>query len=136
MFQIPPESSIGVPEMATMSVEPADGLCAGGRRLWADVVARHDLHGGELAILVEACRAKDRCDRLDQVVRCGGPWRSASKGVPQLGVVDAAREARRQANLMKQLLAALRLPDEQGRRPARRPPRGVYRPRQPGRNPR
>lgn len=118
--------------------EPPDGLCAGGRRLWAGVVARHELNGGESAILVEACRAKDRCDRLDRVIRLGVPWRPAASGVPMLVVIDAAREARRQATLMKQLLAALRLPDERtGRRPQRRgAARGVYAPSVPTGTPR
>ncbi|MBA3310731.1 MAG: hypothetical protein H0U28_11895 [Nocardioidaceae bacterium] len=68
---------------------------------------------------------KDRLDRLDRV-----PWRPSSIGVPMLVVVDAAREARQQAMLMKQLLAALRLPDERtGRRPQRRGgARGAYAP--------
>lgn len=46
------------------------------------------------------------------------------------GWTAVLRAANRTADTMKQLLAALRLPDlVTGRRPRRRPPRGVYRPR-------
>jgi len=115
-----------------MSAEAPPTFDDGGTALWDGVTASVVLDAGEQAILVEACRAKDRCDRL----AAGGPWRAASRGVPSLDVGEVARFrlARATALSMMQLLAALRLPDERGRRPGRRPPRGVYRPRQPGRN--
>lgn len=96
-----------------------DDLAEGGRTLWVGVVDRHQLDGGELAILLEACRAKDRLDRLDEVIR---PDPRAA--------LAAMSEARATTISMLRLLAALRLPDPRtGRRPQYRGPRGVYRPR-------
>lgn len=42
-----------------------EGLGAGGAALWAQcVAAKPSMNPGELAVLVEACRIKDRLDRL------------------------------------------------------------------------
>lgn len=108
------------------------GLAAGGRGLWRDVSAVHELDAAQRVQLLEACRAKDRLDRLDEVLRGDvDTWLSLAprKGTDGLEVkVDAAlSKANDTANLMKQLLAALRLPDEvSGKRPQRRSARGAY----------
>lgn len=94
------------------------GLGSGGRSLWKAVTADHDLDATRLVQLEEACRAKDRCDLLDSLLAEG---------------MDSAilKDANATANLLKQLIAALRLPDEYGKKPQYRGPRGSQSPRTP-----
>lgn len=114
------------------------GLGSGGRTLWAAIDADHDLDATQLVQLEEACRAKDRCDRLDSLLRGDlDSWLSIQEfddGRPAVLVISSAlTQANATANLMKQLLAALRLPDGQtGKRPQYRGPRGAQKPTVPG----
>jgi hypothetical protein len=97
------------------------GLRSGGSRLWDAITADHDdLDATQLVQLEEACRAKDRCDYLDGILQ---------------GEHDSTvlKDANSTANLLKQLLAALRLPDPQsGKKPQFRGPRGAVKPQVPG----
>jgi len=105
-----------------------EGLSGGGLSLWQAVDGDHDLDACQRVTLLEACRAKDRLDRLDAMAR-GGSEVWAEVGIHSLSV-DPGRCANQTADLLKQLLASLRLPDQSGRRPQRRgTTRGVYRPR-------
>lgn len=112
------------------------GLAAGGRALWRAVTKDHQLNASQLVQLEEACRAKDRLDRLDALLRGDvDTWTSIRLPVRdgevlELHVHQALAQANATANLLKQLLAALRLPDEvTGRRPqARGGARGAYKP--------
>ena len=114
------------------------GLGAGGRALWRDITDVHELDAVQLAQLTEACRAKDRLDRLDEVLRGDvDTWAEVyvnPAGEPvSLRIDSALGKANETANLMKQLLAALRLPDAQsGKKPQYRGPRGVQSPTVPG----
>lgn len=93
---------------------------SGGSALWAAISEDHDLDAPQLAQLEEACRAKDRCDQLHAMLS---------------EQMDSAvlKDANATANLLKQLLAALRLPDAQtGKKPQYRGPRGAVAPQQPG----
>jgi hypothetical protein len=45
-----------------------DGLSAGGRALWSGLVSEA-LTGAQRVVLLEACRAKDRLDKLDLILR-------------------------------------------------------------------
>lgn len=103
-----------------MADEPF-GLGAGGLRLWHAVADEHDLDVPRLAQLEEACRAKDRCDRLNDMLSAEHDSKLQA-------------DANTTANLMKQLIAALRLPDpESGKRPQfRGTPRGAVAVQQPG----
>ena len=93
-----------------------DGLDVGGRALWDAIADEHDLDAAQLVQLEEACRAKDRLDRLNEVLAEDIDGRVLA-------------QANNTANLMKQLLAALRLPDPQtGKKPQYRGPRGAQRP--------
>ncbi len=97
-----------------------NGLASGGRSLWKAITDDHDLDASQVVQLEEACRAKDRCDLLDSLLR---------EGYDSLVLKDANATA----NLMKQLLAALRLPDElTGKKPQYRGPRGAQKPSTPG----
>lgn len=114
------------------------GLRPGGKALWQSITDDHDLDAPQLVQLEEACRAKDRLDQLDRVLRgdvdCWTEVITDSDGTPISLRIDAAlSKANETANLMKQLLAALRLPDEQtGKRPQYRGARGAQQPTTPG----
>jgi hypothetical protein len=115
-----------------------EGLRPGGRALWSAITDDHELDAVQLAQLEEACRAKDRLDQLDRVLRgdvdCWTEIVTDSDGTPvSLRIDSALGKANETANLMKQLLAALRLPDAQtGKRPQYRGPRGAQKPTIPG----
>jgi hypothetical protein len=119
----------------TTEREP-DGLRAGGLELWRGVTEVHDLDVTQRAQLVEACRAKDRLDQLDGLLRGDiDVWATVytSDAGADLVIDRALDKANTTANLMKQLLAALRLPDEvSGKRPQFRGPRGAQAPTVPG----
>ena len=94
----------------------------GGRALWASLLAQDAALGEEAnpnrVVAVEACRAKDRCDELDAICRTSDVMIDNGKGQPVAH--PAWVEARQQANILKQLIASLRLPDEAtGKRPQR-----------------
>jgi hypothetical protein len=112
------------------------GLGPAGRALWRGITAAHELDPVQRELLLEACRAKDRLDKLDAVL--GGDsqvWAALAadadldSGVSgyDVRIGRVLTESVMTARTMAQLLAALRLPDPiAGRRPPRRPPRGVY----------
>jgi len=111
------------------------GLGIKGSRLWREVCKLHELAPPELVLLEEACRIADRLDRLDALLSGeSDTWlrfKVNDDGSEVSVVVDSAlSEARQQANVLKQLVAALRLPDEQsGKRPQQRGGgRGSYTP--------
>lgn len=115
------------------------GLGPGGRALWRSIAAEHELDGMQRAQLTEACRQKDRCDKLDALLR--GDVDTWATLVPidetgtelRLQIAGALSKANETANTMKQLLAALRLPDAAtGKRPQYRGPRGAQKPTQAG----
>lgn len=105
-----------------MATKIPDGLGTGGRSLWQSVAKSHELDPVQLVQLEEACRAKDRCDRIADLLN----EEHDSK---------LQADANATANLLKQLLAALRLPDpESGKRPQFRGARGAQKPTIPGGN--
>ena len=113
-------------------------FASGGASLWAAITGAHDLDATQLVQLEEACRAKDRLDRLDSLLNGDlDAWLSIQDfedGRPSVLVINSAlTQANATANLMKQLLAALRLPDAQtGKKPQFRGPRGAQKPTVPG----
>ena len=114
-----------------------DGLKAGGRTLWDGIAGSFSLLPEQLVQLEEACRAKDRLDRLDALLSGDvSTWAEIEldyDGRPVSLRIDAAlQQANATANLLKQLLAALRLPDQEGRRPQYRGARGAQAPSVPG----
>lgn len=115
------------------------GLGAGGRALWRSVMESNDLDPVQVVTLTEACRAKDRLDKLDQLLRGDvDTWVSLTHRLAtedyELKIDGALAAANTTANLMKQLLAALRLPDDaSGKRPQQRGgARGAYQSKTPG----
>jgi len=119
-----------------MSDVPAE-LDAGGSALWALTTEAHpSLDAAQSVTLLEACRAKDRLDKLDDVLRGDAEtWmrlapdpRSEDGTIFEVRITQALAQANATANLMKQLLAALRLPDAAtGKKPQQRGgARGAY----------
>lgn len=109
------------------------GLGDGGAALWSAVTVVHSLDAVQLVQLLEACRAKDRLDRLDELLRGDvDVWarltHRANTDDYELKIDDALGKANSTANLLKQLLAAMRLADEvSGKRPQHRGgSRGAY----------
>lgn len=116
---------------------PPIGLGARGRRLWREMHALVEFNPAETVLLEEACRMADRLARIDATLRGKSEFvrlRVDEADGDAVFVVDALlSEARQQANVLKQLIAALRLPDEMSeKRPQRRAgARGVGAPRLP-----
>jgi hypothetical protein len=109
-----------------------------GAALWAEITATHSLAAAELEILTEACRCADRLEQLDRHLHDEDlAWLDVEKlrsdGATFRVTVDAAlSEARQQQNILKQLIASLRLPDEAtGKKPQHRGARGSYAPKAP-----
>lgn len=117
-----------------------EGLSRGGSDLWAQITAAHELDVQQQVQLIEACRAKDRLDKLDAVLRGDvDTWAhlaldvNSGGEVYELRITNALVQANATANLMKQLLAALRLPDAAtGKKPQYRGARGAQAPSVPG----
>ena len=110
----------------------------GGQRLWDAITAAHEeLDAQQEVQLTEACRMKDRLDKLDELLRGdAGAWATIEDfdGRPSVLVISSALDkANATANVMKQLLAAMRLPDSTGKRPQQRGgARGSYGAQTPG----
>ena len=109
----------------------------GGQRLWDAITEQHELDAQQEVQLTEACRMKDRLDKLDELLRGDvGAWATIEDydGKPSVLVISSALDkANTTANVMKQLLAAMRLPDSTGKRPQQRGgARGSYGAQTPG----
>lgn len=103
--------------MSEAYADPSD-LADGGRALWDACIA--NVHMPEMqAILLEACRCKDRLDSFDRILSGDvDTWthiKQSRNAAPDDLVIDkAASLAVSTQNMMKQLLAVLRLPDAKG----------------------
>jgi hypothetical protein len=124
-----------------VTVETPDGLGDRGRKLWADITELHELDPVQAVTLVEACRTADRLEQLDQIIAGKGVLRllhfrhmverdSDDERHLVMTVDGVLSEVRQQQTVLKQLLAALRLPDGvSGKRPQQRGgARGAYTP--------
>lgn len=89
------------------------GLDARGRRFWTKTIEVYVLTEGEAELLAECCRTLDRLDTLAAVVAVDGPTATGSTG--QVTVHPALTESRNQRLALHRLLAALALPDEDGK---------------------
>lgn len=124
---------------------PSD-LGEGGLALWNAITEAHELNAIQLVQLTEAARQKDRLDEMDRIIHGKGVLnlmrfrvdglddfddeRKMTVTVKFDGIIDRANAT---ANAMKQLLAALRLPDEAtGKKPQFRGARGAQKPTIPG----
>lgn len=100
-----------------MSTTTPTDLGPRGAALWDELtsIVGFDVH--EEALLLEACRVRDRLDGLDAVVRAEGVTVATPQGVQ---AHPALKEARAQEIVFSRLLASLRIPDEDEVRPQRR----------------
>jgi hypothetical protein len=106
------------------------GLQTAGRRLWRAVTADYEMDEHERAVLVQACRTADLCDRLAQEAEDAPLTVTNFKGDAVANPLIV--EHRQQSATLSRLIAALRLPDDEiGGRPQRRGgPRRPYRTRE------
>lgn len=118
----------------TTAPKPPALLGERGKALWASLHKQHPaLTDPERELVLEACKTADHLDQIEAYLPAGDPYVEDSKGT--MSVHPGFVEARQQANILKQLIAALRLPDEAtGSRPQRRGGArgGVYQPRKAG----
>lgn len=101
--------------------------------MWKDLHELAEMNGAEEAVAEEACRIKDRLDQLDVILTDPeASWlrfRMNDEATEVTVSIDSVlSESRQQANVFKQLIAALRLPDDKsGERPQHRGGgRGAY----------
>lgn len=87
-----------------------DGLGDAGRRLYEDVIGKYDLEEHELALLLEACRTVDMCERLQVIIDESGVMTVTGQGLPKVN--PAVVELRYQRIALARIISALRLPDE------------------------
>lgn len=103
------------------------GLREGGRRLWKSLSKGLDESG--LALLEEACRAKDRCDRLAELVDGEGrEWvrfLERDDGSVTVVVDKALDEARQYSLAFKALMTEFRQFQKRAGKPAEGVPDGV-----------
>lgn len=123
----------------SVSTTTPKGLATRGRVLWRETVAHlgGSLDPAQRELLLEACRLADRLDRIDHELKTGEGFLRVVADADYDGdqpeyvlrVDGALGAASRDANVLKQLLTALRLPDEAtGARPQQRGARGAYKP--------
>jgi len=119
---------------------PPEGLGIKGKKLWRDLQKEHEFDPAQTLILEESCRIADRLDGLNEIINGKGVLRLLHMRMP--GLVDdegtatvnltvdgVLSEARQQANVLKQLIVSLRLPEaDTGKKPQQRGARGAYQP--------
>lgn len=93
------------------SVTVPDGLSAGGRSLWCSLISGA-LTAPQLVQLEEACRAKDRLDKLDLILRGDvDTWAHLTHRLMtqdyELRIDDALSKANATAANLRQLLAVI-----------------------------
>jgi hypothetical protein len=126
-----------VPSLAPVGsgAAPDGGLGPAGRRLWDDVTTDFELSAHEEAVLLQACRAADRLEAINDALTDAPLTVRNSRG--DLTAHPLLGEARQTSALLARLCAALGLPSgvqdeapgapERGSRRTHRPPfRGFY----------
>jgi len=89
-----------------------NGLGTRGRRYWKVIQGGYELTESETELLIEVCRTLDDLDRLSEAVAAEGAMTTGSAGQPVVN--PALTEARGQRANLHRLVAALRLPDDEG----------------------
>jgi hypothetical protein len=118
-----------VPAAPQEAPDPPADLGDSGRALWDELLSSFEFDAQDVALVLEACRVKDRLEALDAVVRADGVTVESPQGVK---AHPALVEARQQEITLTRIIASLRLPDEDGSRAQRRgSARGAYLSRRP-----
>jgi len=100
-----------------MTTRPPAGLGAAGRRLWRDMTSTYAFGPHERTILEQAARTLDVIAELEAL--------TATPDATERRLLIA--ETRQNRAVLARLLAALRVPDDDGTVPQARPPRGTHR---------
>jgi hypothetical protein len=105
-----------------------EGLSGRGSELWTSLLEQHPaMSEADKQVALEACRTADLIDRLERICLLSEPVIENDRGT--LVTHPAIVEVRQQRQTLKQLVAALRLPDSKtGKQPQHRGARGVYKP--------
>ena len=98
--------------MAAKTPKAPSGLGTRGRAYWSHVMGEYELTESETHVLLEVCRTLDNLDRLAESIDREGAMVTGSKGQKVLN--PAMTEARGQRLALHRLIAALRLPDDEG----------------------
>jgi len=110
----------------TSRPKPPAGLAAGGRKLWRELVDGYEFDGAEPRLLAELCRQVDLVDALEAAVAEHGVMVPTADG-DSVKLNTAVTELRHGRLAVARLIAALRLPDEDGAKEQRRQGfRGVH----------
>ena len=95
--------------MTDAKVRRPDGLLAGGRQMWDDIMAAYELRFDERRILEDACHEVDLIDRLERALRKAPLQVDGSMGQPVSNPL--IQEIRQHRNTLAGLLAKLKLAD-------------------------
>lgn len=95
-----------------MSVKPPVGLEAKGQRFWSDITKVYDLGPHELLMLEDCCREADLIDRLEQDLAAAELVVKGSMGQPVASPL--VTEIRQHRSTLARLIAALKLPADDG----------------------
>lgn len=100
--------------MSTKSKTPRApaGLGTRGRAYWRATMGAYELTDSETELLLEVCRTLDDLARLAEAIDREGAMVKGSAGQPVVN--PALTEARGQRAILHRLVAALKLPDEDG----------------------
>jgi hypothetical protein len=95
-------------------VAAPEDLAEGGRALWAELAPGGQAGPGELSVITEACRIRDRLDKLNRLLTGdANDWLELQEvkgheGIAEIIIDKSLSEARQQALALKGLLAELR----------------------------
>lgn len=96
-----------------MTAPTPEHLGPKGQRLWGDISGAYDLRSDELRVLEDASREADLVERLEEALRGADLMVTGSQG--QLVASPLVSELRQHRTVLANLLAKLKLPDEDGR---------------------
>ncbi|WP_328314139.1 hypothetical protein OG432_30360 [Streptomyces sp. NBC_00442] len=92
--------------------QPPAGLGSQGSCLWEEIAGAFELRADELRVLGDACREVDLIERMEEALRDAPLVVTGSQGQPVASPL--VQELRQHRSLVSRLLAALKLPDEEG----------------------